>query len=141
MAQPTKSSALATAANIATFYLNKWGSKIVELAESFSPEESDNWGDEAPETQDAALDQLAARMQPVSVSDATTTAGGAATESVVDTAVQAGDLVVWSILDSGTNTVTGVSATAGAGKVDFEFSGDPSSDTIISYAVFRPAAS
>lgn len=49
--------------------------------------------------------------------------------------VKAGDLVSWSILKSGTGTVTGVSAVASAGGVTFTFSADPQDDAIISYCV------
>ena len=73
----------------------------------------------------------------VAASDATTTAGGAAAEVVSVAGVLAGDKVVWSILDAGTNSVTGVSAVAGAGQITFTFSGDPAADTIISYLVLR----
>jgi len=54
--------------------------------------------------------------------------------------VTTGDVVWWSILNDGTGNVTGVSATAGAGYIDFKFSDDPQNDTIISYIVVRPAA-
>jgi len=54
--------------------------------------------------------------------------------------VTTGDVVWWSILNGGTGNVTGVSATAGAGYIDFKFSADPQNDTIISYIVVRPAA-
>ena len=50
---------------------------------------------------------------------------------------EAGDQVIWSILDSGTGTVTGVLASAGDGYVDFKFSADPQNDCIISYGVAR----
>ena len=48
-----------------------------------------------------------------------------------------GDSVSWSILDSGTGTVTGVSAVAGTAGITFTFSADPQNDAIISYSVFR----
>lgn len=54
--------------------------------------------------------------------------------------VTTGDVVWWSILNDGAGNVTGVSATAGAGYIDFKFSADPQNDTIISYIVVRPAA-
>jgi len=48
-----------------------------------------------------------------------------------------GDIISWSILDSGTGTVTGVSAVAGSGVVTFTFSANPQDDAIISYIVVR----
>jgi len=70
--------------------------------------------------------------------------GGAHTEStadaangaailVVDANVSSGDDVSWSILDSGTGSVTGVSAVAADGGITFTFSADPQGDCIISY--------
>lgn len=53
------------------------------------------------------------------------------------TGAQTGDYVVWSILDSGSGSVTGVSAVAGSGGVTFTFSADPQDDAIISYVVLR----
>jgi hypothetical protein len=52
-----------------------------------------------------------------------------------------GDIVFWNILDDGTRNVTGTSATAGEGYIDFKFSANPQDDAIVSYLVIRPAAS
>ena len=52
-----------------------------------------------------------------------------------------GDIVFWNILDDGTEGVTGTSATAGEGYIDFKFSANPQDDAIVSYLVIRPAAS
>jgi len=52
-----------------------------------------------------------------------------------------GDIVFWNILDDGTGDVTGTSATAGEGYIDFKFSANPQNDAIVSYLVIRPAAS
>jgi hypothetical protein len=52
-----------------------------------------------------------------------------------------GDKVIWGVLDGGGSSRKGVSAAAGTNQVIFTFSGDPGADAIISYAVFRPAAS
>jgi len=49
--------------------------------------------------------------------------------------VKVGDQVSWAILNDGTGNVTGVSAVAGDGYVDFTFSADPQDDAIISYTV------
>ncbi|HPD57631.1 MAG TPA: hypothetical protein PKW17_10365 [Smithellaceae bacterium] len=55
--------------------------------------------------------------------------------------VATGDIVFWNILDDGTGNVTGISATAGEGYIDFKFSANPQDDAIVSYLVIRPAAS
>jgi hypothetical protein len=54
---------------------------------------------------------------------------------VVAPMVKSGDSVAWSILDSGTGTVVGVSAIAGNGFVDFTFDADPQNDAVISCIV------
>lgn len=51
--------------------------------------------------------------------------------------VLSGDNVIWSVLDSGTGTVVGVSAVAGAAGITFTFDADPQNDAVIAYAVFR----
>ena len=71
---------------------------------------------------------------------AATNAAHGDTNRVPVAGVTTGDVVWWSILNGGTGKVTGVSATAGAGYIDFKFSADPQNDTIISYIVVRPAA-
>ena len=53
---------------------------------------------------------------------------------VTEEDVKLGDKVVWGILNGGTGTVTGVSATAQDGGIVFKFSNDPQDDAIISYA-------
>jgi len=53
---------------------------------------------------------------------------------VVEADVKAGDKVAWCVLNDGTGNVTGVSAVAVDGGVDFTFSADPQ-DAIISYIV------
>lgn len=71
---------------------------------------------------------------------AATNAAYGDTNRVPVAGVTTGDLVWWSILNGGSGNVTGVSATAGAGYIDFKFSADPQDDSIISYIVVRPAA-
>jgi len=61
--------------------------------------------------------------------------------TVTVTGALTSDKVIWGILNGGSSTRTGVSAVAGTNQVIFTFSGDPGADAIISYAVFRPAAS
>jgi len=58
---------------------------------------------------------------------------------VVDANVESGDTVQWSIINSGTGTVTGVTAVASDGVITFTFSADPQNDCIISYSVYRAA--
>ena len=53
------------------------------------------------------------------------------------TGALASDKVVWSMIDSGTGTVTGVSLVAGTDILVATFSADPVADTIISYMVVR----
>ena len=71
---------------------------------------------------------------------AASNAANGVTNRVPIVGVTTGDLVSWAILNDGTGNVTGVSATAGVGYVDFTFSADPQGDAIISYIVMRPLA-
>lgn len=71
--------------------------------------------------------------------EATADAAYGVTIFVSEADVLSGDVVIWSILDSGTGTVVGASAVAGAAGVTFGFDADPQNDCIISYAVFRAA--
>jgi hypothetical protein len=68
---------------------------------------------------------------------ATAAAAYGAIVRIPEPGAQAGDLIGWSLLDSGTGVVKGVTATAGAGHVDFEFSADPQNDAVISYMLLR----
>jgi hypothetical protein len=96
------------------------------------------------------LNDLKAKYNSHESSAVSHTVGSAHTETTADAAygaanlvpvsgVLAGDTVSWAILDSGTGTVTGVSAVASAGGVTFTFSADPQNDAIISYTVYRTA--
>jgi len=69
------------------------------------------------------------------------TANGALSATIVvsESGVASGDEVVWGILNSGTGSVTGVTAVAGTDQISFTFSAEPQDDTIIAYAVFRTA--
>jgi len=71
---------------------------------------------------------------------AATDAGYGDTNRVTVANAATGDIVFWNILDDGTRGVTGTSATAGEGYIDFKFSANPQ-DAIVSYLVIRPAAS
>jgi len=72
---------------------------------------------------------------------AATDAGYGDTNRVTVANAATGDIVFWNILDDGTGGVTGTSATAGEGYIDFKFSANPQDDAIVSYLVIRPAAS
>ncbi len=69
--------------------------------------------------------------------NATAAAAYGATILIALPAVAPGDYVLWSILNDGTGNVTGVSAVAVAGGVQFTFSADPQNDAIISFGVAR----
>lgn len=69
-----------------------------------------------------------------------TTAGGDVNEQASVAGVVPTDIVIASVEDDGTNNVTLLTATAGTDVVDFVLSGDPSTDAVISYVVFRIAA-
>lgn len=71
--------------------------------------------------------------------EATANAALGAAIFVTVSGVVSGDTVIWGIIDSGTGTVTGVSAAASTGGITFTFSADPQDDAIINYAVFRTA--
>lgn len=88
-------------------------------------------------------DETTGHADGASVADnqvAATNAAYGDTNRVPVAGVTTGDLVWWSILNGGSGNVTGVSATAGAGYIDFKFSADPQDNSIISYIVVRPAA-
>jgi len=68
---------------------------------------------------------------------ATAAAAYGAVVRIPEPGAQAGDLIGWSLLDPGAGAVKGVTATAGAGHVDFEFSADPQNDAAISYMLLR----
>lgn len=69
-----------------------------------------------------------------------TTTGGSASEAVTLTSkyIEAGDHVIASLEDNGTNDVTLITAKVTAdSEVTFVFSGDPSSDTIVNYFILK----
>lgn len=88
-------------------------------------------------------DKLATAVLPshvVKFAGEFTTAGGDADEVASVSGVVATDIVVASILDNGTNNVTLLQSAAGTDQILFTMSGDPSTDCVISYAVFRAVA-
>ena len=89
------------------------------------------------------LAKLAAIVAPshvVKYAGKHTTAGGDANEQATVTGAVATDIVIATVEDSGTNTVTLLTAAPGTDVVNFVLSGDPSTDAIISYTVFRATA-
>lgn len=69
-----------------------------------------------------------------------TTAGGDASESATASGVLATDIAVAVIEDNGTNNVTLLQTAAASNAVNFTLSGDPSTDAIINWVVFRAAS-
>ena len=66
-----------------------------------------------------------------------TTAGGAAAEAISISGVLSSDQVFVNVQDDGTNNVTILKAVPSADTVTVTFSGDPSSDAIVSVLVIR----
>jgi hypothetical protein len=83
------------------------------------------------------MDDATAHTAGDSAQEAADDAAMGAAVDVVVAGVAVSDICQWSILDDGTNDVTGVSAVAASGKVVFTFSGDPAADTIVSYVILR----
>jgi len=78
-----------------------------------------------------------ANFMTMFLDDSYTTVGGAAAEVITVTGAVAGDKVIVSLYDNGTNNVSIVSAVAGTDAITVTFSGDPGNDTIIAYQVLR----
>lgn len=69
-----------------------------------------------------------------------TTAGGDANEQASVAGVVGTDIVIATLENDGTNNVTLATAKAGTDVIDFVLSGDPSTDAVICYTVFRAVA-
>lgn len=69
-----------------------------------------------------------------------TTTGGAAAEDVTLAGVLATDVVMATLDTEGATPKTLVSAKAAAGKITVTFSGDPSTDHVVQYAILRAAS-
>jgi len=78
-----------------------------------------------------------ANFMTMFLDDSYTTTGGAAAEVITVTGAVAGDKVIVSLYDNGTNNVSIVSAVAGTDQITVTFSADPGNDTIIAYQVLR----
>ena len=74
-------------------------------------------------------------------SDAEDVANAAAGASarVVDANCASSSVVIWGLLSGGAGSRTGVGVTEADDYIDFEFSGDPANDVIISYFILTPA--
>jgi len=67
-----------------------------------------------------------------------TTTGGAAAEAATITGVAVGDIVIATLKDNGTSSVTLLTSTENTvNTVDFTFSANPGNDTIVSYLILR----
>lgn len=89
------------------------------------------------------LAKLAAGVTPshvVKYAGKFTTAGGDANEQISVAGVVATDIVVVSLQDKGATPRTILTAKPGTNVIDLVFSGDPSTDHVVSYQVLRAAA-
>ena len=89
------------------------------------------------------LANLATGIAPAGVCkyhDVFTTLGGAAIETITATGVLSTDTVVATLQQAGSTPRTIVTAAAGDDSVIITFSGDPSTDHIVNFAVFRDAS-
>lgn len=64
MANPNKATEIAAAGDYPSRAFGQRERKLLQTAESYAPDDEDNW-DDVPTAQDAALDELAARMTEV----------------------------------------------------------------------------
>lgn len=69
-----------------------------------------------------------------------TTAGGDADETITVSGALATDLVFVNVHTAGATPRTVVDASASAGQIDVDMSGDPSTDHVLTYVVMRAAA-
>jgi len=81
-----------------------------------------------------------ANFMDMFLDDSFTTVGGAAAEVISVPGVVGTDKVIVSLYDSGTNTVSIVSAVAGTDAITVTFSADPGNDAVIAYVVKRATA-
>lgn len=69
-----------------------------------------------------------------------TTVGGDADETITVTGALATDIVIVNVHTAGSTPRTVVDASASAGQIDVDMSGDPSTDHVLSYVVLRATA-
>lgn len=89
------------------------------------------------------LAKLASGVAPshvVKYAGKATTAGGAAAEVVAVAGVVAGDIVIATLQTKGSTPRTIVTAIPSTDAITVTFSGDPSTDHVVSYLVLRAAA-
>lgn len=89
------------------------------------------------------LGTLISNIQPAYVlqyAGSFTTAGGDATESITVTGAVASDLVMVVVKTAGATPRSVVAATAASNAITVTMSGDPSTDHVLHYFVFRAAA-
>jgi hypothetical protein len=88
------------------------------------------------------LGTLIDNIQPTHVVKAAgthTTAGGDASESITAAAVVSTDIVVVTVKTAGATPRSVVAAAAGTGSIAVTMSGDPSTDHVLQYVVYRAA--
>lgn len=90
-----------------------------------------------------SLEHLDAGITPshiVAFAGEFTTAGGDADETISVPGVVATDLVLVNVQTAGATSRTVVDASAGTNQIDVDMSGDPSTDHVLTYVVYRAAA-
>ena len=89
------------------------------------------------------LGDLIANIQPshvVQYAGSFTTLGGDASESITVTGVVSSDVVVVTVKTAGATPRSVVAAAAGTDAISVTMSGDPSTDHVLAYVVYRAAA-
>lgn len=93
--------------------------------------------------QKVQLGTLISNVQPshvVQYAGSFTTAGGDASESIAVSGVVATDIVVVTVKTAGATPRSIVAAAAGTNAIAVTLSGDPSTDHVLHYVVYRAAA-
>lgn len=94
-------------------------------------------GNKDPQIVGKQLDRAGNTLYRVITAGTHTTAGGDASETIVDEIVESTDIVMVGIKTEGSSPVTCDAFAAGSGQITVTMSGDPSTDHVLQYVVFR----